>query len=166
MAPPAPKYCHGSAGHLVFQGTIYENIGYGKEAATREEVIAAARRPAPHYIMRLRTAMNVIHEDWAAHLPKRQKQLLTIARAMLYHTTCYPGRGHQQCGYQQERQVQKAMRKLMRGKTPSSSPTGSPPIQNCGKDPGGGSRGMSSNREPRDPDAQKASTIALRSSSA
>ena len=103
----------------LFQGTIYENIAYGKEGATREEVIAAAKAACIHnYIMRLPDGYDtVIHED-GGNISKGQKQLLTIARAMLYNTDMLIlDEATSNVDTNTERQVQKAMRNLMRGKT-------------------------------------------------
>ena len=67
----------------LFQGTIYENIAYGKEGATREEVIAAAKAACIHnYIMRLPDGYDTVIREDGGNISKGQKQLLTIARAM------------------------------------------------------------------------------------
>ena len=103
----------------LFQGTIYENIAYGKEGAAREEVIAAAKAACiQNYIMRLPDGYDtVIHED-GGNISKGQKQLLTIARAMLYNTDMLIlDEATSNVDTNTERQVQKAMRNLMRGKT-------------------------------------------------
>ena len=103
----------------VFQGTIFENIAYGKENATMEEVVAAAKAAHIHnYIMRLPKGYNtVIHED-GGNISKGQKQLLTIARAMLYNTEMLIlDEATSNVDTETEQQVQIAMRNLMRGKT-------------------------------------------------
>ena len=103
----------------LFQGTIYENIAYGKEGATREEVIAAAKAACIHnYIMRLPDGYDTVIREDGGNISKGQKQLLTIARAMLYNTEMLildEATSNVDTGT--ERQVQKAMRNLMRGKT-------------------------------------------------
>ena len=68
----------------LFEGTIFENIAYGKEGATEEEVRAAAH--AAHiaeYIESLPEGYSSLVTDGGVNLSKGQKQLMTIARAML-----------------------------------------------------------------------------------
>ncbi len=68
----------------LFEGTIIENIAYGKEGATEEEVRAAAH--AAHiaeYIESLPEGYSSLVTDGGVNLSKGQKQLMTIARAML-----------------------------------------------------------------------------------
>ena len=68
----------------LFYGTIYENIVYGKERATEEEVRAAARAARiDDYIMGLPDGYNTILSDDGVSISKGQKQLITIARALL-----------------------------------------------------------------------------------
>ena len=69
----------------VFQGTIFENIAYGKADATMEEVVAAAKAARIHpFIMRLPLGYDTVISEDGGNISKGQKQLLTIARAMLY----------------------------------------------------------------------------------
>ncbi len=68
----------------LFHGTIYENITYGREDATREEVIAAAKAAKIHsFIERLPNGYDTVLSDDGVNISKGQKQLITIARAML-----------------------------------------------------------------------------------
>jgi ATP-binding cassette subfamily B protein len=68
----------------LFHGTIYENIVYGKENATFEEVKAAARAARiDSYIERLPDGYNTILSDEGVNISKGQRQLITIARAIL-----------------------------------------------------------------------------------
>lgn len=68
----------------LFHGTIYDNLAYGKEGATREEVIAAAKAVKIHsFIQRLPQGYDTVISDEGSNISKGQKQLLTIARAML-----------------------------------------------------------------------------------
>lgn len=68
----------------LFYGTIFENITYGKENATREEVIAAAKAAKIHsFIEHLPEGYDTILSDDGVNISKGQKQLITIARAML-----------------------------------------------------------------------------------
>lgn len=68
----------------LFHGTIFENITYGKENATREEVIAAAKAAKIHsFIEQLPEGYDTVLSDDGVNISKGQKQLITIARAML-----------------------------------------------------------------------------------
>ena len=70
----------------VFKGTIFENIAYGKDDATMEEVVAAAKAAHIHsFIMRLPQGYQTVISEDGGNISKGQKQLLTIARAMLYN---------------------------------------------------------------------------------
>ena len=103
----------------VFRGTIFENIAYGKEGATREEVIAAAKAARIHdYIMQLPDGYDTIISEDGGNISKGQKQLLTIARAMLYDTQMLIlDEATSNVDTNTEQKVQKAMQELMRGKT-------------------------------------------------
>lgn len=68
----------------LFHGTIFENIAYGKEGATLEEVITAAKAAKiDTYINSLPDGYNTILSDGGVNISKGQRQLITIARAML-----------------------------------------------------------------------------------
>lgn len=68
----------------LFNGTIYDNIAYGKTNSTEEEVIAAARAAnADHFIRTLPEGYQTMLNEDASNLSQGQKQLLTIARAIL-----------------------------------------------------------------------------------
>lgn len=68
----------------LFYGTIYENIVYGAEDATMEEVIGAAKAAKIHsFIEQLPNGYNTLLSDDGINISKGQKQLITIARAML-----------------------------------------------------------------------------------
>lgn len=103
----------------VFGGTIFENIAYGKEGATREEVVAAARAARIHsYIMRLPQGYDTVISEDGGNISKGQKQLLTIARAMLYDTQMLIlDEATSNVDTNTEQQVQRAMQELMKGKT-------------------------------------------------
>ena len=103
----------------VFRGTIFENIAYGKENATMDEVVAAAKAARIHgYIMRLPEGYRTVVSEDGGNISKGQKQLLTIARAMLYDTRMLIlDEATSNVDTHTEQQVQKAMRELMRGKT-------------------------------------------------
>ena len=103
----------------VFRGTIFDNIAYGKEDATMEEVVAAAKAARIHsYIMRLPQGYHTVISEDGGNISKGQKQLLTIARAMLYDTNMLIlDEATSNVDTNTERQVQKAIRSLMAGKT-------------------------------------------------
>jgi ATP-binding cassette subfamily B protein len=68
----------------LFNGTIRENIAYGREGATEEEIInAAAAANADHFIKTLPDGYDTVLNEEASNISQGQKQLLTIARAIL-----------------------------------------------------------------------------------
>ena len=103
----------------LFHGTIFDNIAYGKPGATMEEVVAAARAARIHsYISRLPEGYNTILSDNGTSISKGQKQLLTIARAMLLDAhMLILDEATSNVDTQTEEQIQAAMRTLMQGKT-------------------------------------------------
>ena len=103
----------------VFNGTIFDNIAYGKENATHDEVIAAAKAAHIHnYIMKLPSGYNTVISEDGGNISKGQKQLITIARAMLYDTgMLILDEATSNVDTSTERKVQDAMKKLMKGKT-------------------------------------------------
>lgn len=103
----------------LFQGTVYENIAYGKQGATIEEVTAAAKAAKIHpYIMRLPQGYNTVLTDEGTNISKGQKQLLTIARAMLLDAPMLIlDEATSNVDTRTEQQIQQAMRKLMEHKT-------------------------------------------------
>ena len=103
----------------LFNGTIYDNIAYGKENASMDEVVAAAKAARIHnYIMRLPNGYNTVITEDGGNISKGQKQLLTIARAMLYdNNMLILDEATSNVDTNTERQVQRAIRSLMQGKT-------------------------------------------------
>lgn len=103
----------------LFHGTIYENLAYGKEGAGREEVEAAAKAAHIHsFIKRLPEGYDTILTDEGTNISKGQKQLLTIARAMLLDARMLIlDEATSNVDTRTEQQIQKAMRKLMEDKT-------------------------------------------------
>lgn len=103
----------------VFKGTIFDNIAYGKEDATMEEVVEAAKAAHIHsFIMRLPQGYKTVISEDGGNISKGQKQLLTIARAMLYDARMLildEATSNVDTGT--ERKIQKAMRELMKDKT-------------------------------------------------
>lgn len=103
----------------LFQGTIYENIAYGNENATMEDVIRVAKAARLHsYIMNLPDGYDTVLTDEGTNISKGQKQLLTIARAMLLDAKMLIlDEATSNVDTRTEIQIQKAMRELMKGKT-------------------------------------------------
>ncbi len=103
----------------LFGGTIYENLAYGNENATREEVVEAAKAAHIHsFIARLPQGYDTILTDEGTNISKGQKQLLTIARAMLLDAEMLIlDEATSNVDTRTEQRIQKAMRKLMEDKT-------------------------------------------------
>jgi len=103
----------------LFHGSIYENIAYGKPGATIEEVVAAAKAAHIHsYISRLPQGYDTVLSDNGASLSKGQKQMLTIARAMLLDAhILILDEATSNVDTRTEQHIQAAMRELMKGKT-------------------------------------------------
>lgn len=103
----------------LFEGTIFENIAYGNEGATREDVINAAKAAKIHsYINRLPKGYDTVLTDDGTNISKGQKQLLTIARAMLLDAKMLIlDEATSNVDTRTEIAIQQAMRNLMKGKT-------------------------------------------------
>ena len=103
----------------LFSGTIYDNIAYAKPDATQEELEAAAKAAKiHHYIMSLPEGYDTVITDDGANISKGQKQLLTIARAMLVDARMLIlDEATSNVDTRTEVQIQQAMRRLMRDKT-------------------------------------------------
>ena len=103
----------------LFNGTVFENIAYGKPGATLEEVRAVAK--AAHidgYISRLPDGYDTVLTEDGSNISHGQKQLLTIARAMLLDAKMLIlDEATSNVDTRTEQQLQAAMRELMRGKT-------------------------------------------------
>lgn len=103
----------------LFEGTIYENIVYGKAGATREEVERAARMAGIHsYVLQLPQGYDTVLTDEGTNISKGQKQLLTIARAILLDARMLIlDEATSNVDTRTEQRIQEAMTTLMRGKT-------------------------------------------------
>ncbi len=103
----------------LFYGSIYENLAYGKEGAVREDVERAARAAHIHsFIKRLPQGYDTVLTDEGTNISKGQKQLLTIARAMLLDARMLIlDEATSNVDTRTEQQIQRAMRALMEGKT-------------------------------------------------
>ncbi|WP_346934707.1 ABC transporter ATP-binding protein [Clostridium sp.] len=103
----------------LFEGSIFENIAYGNEKATIEDVVEAAKAAKIHsYIKRLPKGYDTVITDDGANVSKGQKQLLTIARAMLLDAKMLIlDEATSNVDTRTEVQIQQAMRNLMKDKT-------------------------------------------------
>lgn len=103
----------------LFKGTIMENIRYGRLDATDEEVIAAAKAAhAHHFIQTLPGGYQMELNEDASNVSQGQKQLLTIARAILAdNPVLILDEATSSVDTRTEERIQKAMNNLMRGRT-------------------------------------------------
>lgn len=103
----------------LFHGTVFENIAYGKEGATYEDVESVCRDAGIHnYIKTLPKGYDTVLIDGGTNISKGQKQLLTIARAMLADAKLLIlDEATSNVDTHTEKQIQRTMLKLMEGKT-------------------------------------------------
>jgi ATP-binding cassette subfamily B multidrug efflux pump len=103
----------------LFNGTILENIRYGREDATDEEVVAAARAARiDRYIRTLPEGYNTVINEEMTNVSQGQKQLLTIARAFLANPPMLIlDEATSSVDTHTELLIQEAMDELMRGRT-------------------------------------------------
>ena len=103
----------------LFKGTIMENIRYGRLQATDEEVIEAAKAAhAHHFIQTLPGGYNMELNEDASNVSQGQKQLLTIARAILAdNRVLILDEATSSVDTRTEARIQKAMNNLMKGRT-------------------------------------------------
>lgn len=103
----------------LFNGTIKDNIAYGREGATWEEVIAAAKAAhADHFIRTLPDGYDTMLNEEASNLSQGQKQLITIARAILADPAILIlDEATSNVDTRTEVYIRKAMAELMRGRT-------------------------------------------------
>lgn len=103
----------------LFNGTIEDNIRYGKLDATHEEVVAAAKAAHVHrFVQTLPNGYNMVLNEEASNVSQGQKQLLTIARAILADPKILIlDEATSSVDTRTEVQIQKAMDNLMKGRT-------------------------------------------------
>ena len=103
----------------LFSGTIYENVAYGSENVTREDVERVCRAAKIHsFISKLPQGYDTVLTDNAVNISKGQKQLLTIARAMLLDSPMLIlDEATSNVDTRTEQYIQQAMENLMRGRT-------------------------------------------------
>lgn len=103
----------------LFNGTIRDNIGYGREGATEEEIIRAAEAAhADHFIRTLPDGYDTVLNEEASNISQGQKQLLTIARAILANPAILIlDEATSSVDTRTELYIQKAMKELMKNRT-------------------------------------------------
>ncbi|MDF2547613.1 MAG: transporter related protein [Anaerosolibacter sp.] len=103
----------------LFHGTIRENIGYGRQGASEEEIIEAAKAArAHHFIKTLPDGYDTLLNEEASNISQGQKQLLTIARAILADPAILIlDEATSSVDTRTELNIQKAMGELMNGRT-------------------------------------------------
>lgn len=103
----------------LFSGTIYDNIRYGNENATEEQIYAAARAAyADEFIQKLPEGYNTVLGEEAGNISQGQKQLITIARAFVADPDILIlDEATSNVDSRTELIIQKAMRRLLKGRT-------------------------------------------------
>lgn len=103
----------------IFKGTVKQNIGYGRMDATDEEIIEAAKTAKLHdFIMSLPKGYDTMLEENGANISLGQRQLLTIARALLTDpAVLILDEATSSVDTRTELQIQEAMNNLMKGRT-------------------------------------------------
>ena len=103
----------------LFHGTVFDNIAYGRQGATEEEVKEAAKRAKiDGYIESLPDGYNTVLSDDGVNISKGQKQLITIARAFLSDAPMLIlDEATSNVDSRTEIQIQEAMNGLMKGRT-------------------------------------------------
>jgi len=103
----------------LFNGTIRDNVAYGRERATEQEIVAAAKAAqADHFIRTLPESYDTMLNQEATNISQGQKQLLTIARAFLADpAVLILDEATSSVDTRTEILIQKAMSELMKGRT-------------------------------------------------
>jgi ATP-binding cassette subfamily B multidrug efflux pump len=103
----------------LFNGTIRDNIAYGREGATFDEIVEAAKAAqAHHFIMTLPEGYETVIDEDASNISEGQKQLLTIARVILADPAILIlDEATSSVDTRTEILIQKAILDLMRGRT-------------------------------------------------
>ena len=103
----------------LFNGTVYDNIAYGKADATREEVIEAAKKAhVDHFISTLPDGYDTVINEESTNISSGQKQLLTIARSYLANRKMLIlDEATSNVDTRTEILIQKAMDELLQGRT-------------------------------------------------
>jgi ATP-binding cassette subfamily B protein len=103
----------------LFNGTIHDNIAYGREDASEDDIVRASKAAnADHFIRTLPDGYKTVLNEEATNISQGQKQLLTIARAFLADPEILIlDEATSSVDTRTEQQIQKAMSELMKGRT-------------------------------------------------
>ena len=103
----------------LFKGTVEENIGYGSKEVSMEQIMYAAKKAHAHsFIKRLKDGYDTMIEEDAGNISQGQKQLLTIARAMLLDPPILIlDEATSSIDTRTELKIQKAFHAMMQGRT-------------------------------------------------
>jgi ATP-binding cassette, subfamily B, multidrug efflux pump len=103
----------------LFNGTIKDNIAFGKEVATDDEIFAASKTAhADHFIRTLPEGYDTVLNEEASNISQGQKQLITIARAVLANPPIMIlDEATSSVDTRTELLIQQAMNRLMEGRT-------------------------------------------------
>jgi ATP-binding cassette subfamily B protein len=103
----------------LFEGTIRDNIAYGRAGATEEEIVKAAKAAKVHrFIKTLADGYDTVLEENGTNISQGQRQLITIARAMLSRTPMLIfDEATSNVDSRTEIKIQQAMNALMEGRT-------------------------------------------------
>ena len=103
----------------LFRGTIAENIAYGNQGATREDIVRAAKTAnVHHFIKTLAGGYDMVINEEASNISQGEKQLLTIARAILKDPAILIlDEATSSVDTRLEQMLQEAMKNMMRGRT-------------------------------------------------
>ncbi|MEW9111542.1 MAG: ABC transporter ATP-binding protein [Cytobacillus gottheilii] len=103
----------------LFSGTIYENIRYGNQNATEEQIYAAAKAAyVDDFVRRLPDGYNTVLNEDASNISQGQRQLITIARAFVTNPEILVlDEATSNVDSRTEMLIQSAMRRLMQGRT-------------------------------------------------
>ena len=103
----------------LFEGTVYDNLTYGNEKVNLNEVVEACKKSHIHeYIISLKDDYNTVLKEGGVNISKGQKQLLTIARAMLMNSEMLIlDEATSNVNTRTELYIQEAMKSLMKNKT-------------------------------------------------
>ncbi len=103
----------------LFEASVYDNLIYGSDNVSKEEVIKACKKAKIHdFIERLPNGYDTILTEGGTNISKGQKQLLTIARAMLLNSNMLIlDEATSNVDTRTEKQITEAIRELMKGKT-------------------------------------------------
>lgn len=103
----------------LFHGTLRDNIAYGRVGATEDQIVEASKEAyADHFIRTLPDGYNMVLNEDATNISQGQKQLLTIARALLADPAILIlDEATSSVDTRTEQMIQNAMEKLMKGRT-------------------------------------------------